>query len=112
MEILDDKQGGPQAAPVCRNRCRKRSLTAIARSIVHGIIQRMPLAGLRKIEKVVKKRNPLRRHNTLRKQPLSRLSSRFGWRAGRQIEQAQEQRADRILSFAHAEVEDQAAMRS
>ena len=110
MQILDDQQRRAVPAGICGERGGERALAAVAGGVVHRIVERAPFGGLGQVKQVVEKYAPIRRHHALgdktlrRAQPLRRIGCR------RQAEQALQQRADRVLAFADAEIEHQRAV--
>ena len=110
MKILDNDQRWSAAAATRGERCCQLAFAAVTRGVIHGVIKRAPFACLRQVEQVMKKYEPFGRDGSLGDQTLGRTVSQFGFRGWRQAEQTQQQSADRVLSFAHAEIEHQAAM--
>jgi hypothetical protein len=75
MEILYNDQHW-SAAAAARDECRRQfAFAAVTSGIVHGIIQRAPLACLRQVKQVMKKNEPLRRDRPISDQTLGRTVS-------------------------------------
>ena len=110
MKVFHDDHGWPAPADVRRDRCGDRALAARARGVVHRVVKRAPFAGLREIEDVVQKHDLVGTDG-----PgcgnLFRGGAPFVG-AGRrpQLQQAVDDRADRVLVLAHAEIEHEAAV--
>ena len=68
MQVLDDQQGRAAPAGICGERRDERALAAVARGVVHRVVERAPFAGLRQVEQVVEKDAPLRRRPRRRRQ--------------------------------------------
>src|ERR1700730_5533352 len=110
MEIFDNHQCRCTATSMRGERSCQLALAAVTGGVVHGVVKRAPFTCLWQVEQVVKKHEPFGRDHPLGDQTVSCTPSQFGFRGRPQAEQTQQHGADRVLSFAYAKVEYQAAM--
>ena len=79
VQILDDDQGRAGSAGVRRDCRRDCAFAAIARGVVHRVIERPPFAELRQIKKIIEEDQLIRRNDLLIDQTLDgRASPRAG----------------------------------
>ena len=110
VQILYDDQGRAAAAGVRRDRRRHRALAAVARGVVHRVIERTPFAGLRQIKKIARKTSCC--SVMIPDRPTARRPARLssGEEDRRKIKKALQQAANWVLPPADAEIEHQAPM--
>ena len=111
VQILDDDQGRAASAGVRRDCRRHCAFAAIARGVVHRVIERPPFAELRQIKKIIEEDQLLPGDDLLIDQTLDGLAPLLGRGGRREIKQALQQAANRVLTPADAEIEHQAPMR-
>jgi hypothetical protein len=58
MKVFDDHEGRLLGACLRHKRCGDRAPAAVPCDVIHRVIERAPLAGLRQVQKVAEERQP------------------------------------------------------
>ena len=110
VHVLDDDHRRTAPAGALRERRDECALAAVARGVVHRVVERAPFARLRQVEQVVQEHELVRADVARGHHALGRRAPFLYARCRRESEQAADDRAHRVLASAHAEVEHAAVM--
>ncbi len=100
MQVLDHQQARPARARIRHQLGDRLPPAPLAALVVHGVVERVQLDGLRQIEQVVEIDPVL-----VRDQAFAAARAAAGSVAAGPFKEAADERADRVLAGAGAEVE-------
>ena|SRR5215469_7092704 len=107
MKVLYDDEGRPFSTDTRSDNGGHCSPPTVPCGVIHCIIKRAALAGLREVQKIVQKRKTFGRHQVRRDQIVDLLLPGLASGCGRKTKKAEEQGANGVLSLAYPKIQDQ-----
>ncbi|MGF6962091.1 hypothetical protein QFZ97_008047 [Paraburkholderia youngii] len=110
MQVFDDDERRRVRASVLGQPRGERLLAALARAVVHGLVDGLPFGALREVEEVVQKYDLLGLDDAFGRDLRGGGLPCLTRCTGRQAEQAADDGSHRVLALADAEIEHEASM--